>query len=161
MKKILIPTDFSKHAEHALKVAAQIARKNNGELILLHMLELPHQGSDAMGSGKNIPEIMFFKNAAIQKLEDLMDADYLDGLKVSEAVQFEMAFDGILNISKKNDVDLIVMGSHGASGYKEMFVGSNAEKVVRHSEVPVLIIKEEQDNFKVIILFLLLIFLMK
>jgi nucleotide-binding universal stress UspA family protein len=149
MKKILIPTDFSKHAEHALKVAAQIARKNNGELILLHMLELPHQGSDAMGSGKNIPEIMFFKNAAIQKLEDLMDADYLDGLKISEAVQFEMAFDGILNISKKNDVDLIVMGSHGASGYKEMFVGSNAEKVVRHSEVPVLIIKEEQGDFKV------------
>lgn len=60
-----------------------------------------------------------------------------------------MAFDGILNISKKNDVDLIVMGSHGASGYKEMFVGSNAEKVVRHSEVPVLIIKEEQGDFKV------------
>ena len=40
MKKILIPTDFSDHAEYALKVAAQIARKNNGEIILLHMLEL-------------------------------------------------------------------------------------------------------------------------
>ena len=40
MKKILIPTDFSKNAEHALKVAAQIAKKNNGEIILLHMLEL-------------------------------------------------------------------------------------------------------------------------
>lgn len=149
MKKILIPTDFSKHAEYALKVAAQIARKNDGEIILLHMLELPHEGSDAIEHGREIPEIMFFKNAAMRRLEDLMEADYLKGIKVSEAIQFEMAFDGILKISKKNDVDLIVMGSHGASGYKEMFIGSNAEKVVRNAEVPVLIIKSEVDTFKV------------
>lgn len=149
MKKILIPTDFSDHAEYALKVAAQIAKKNNGEIILLHMLELPHQASDAVGTGHDIPELMFFKNAAIRKLEDLMDEDYLDGIKVSEVIQFELAFDGILNISKKNNVDLIVMGSHGASGYKEMFIGSNAEKVVRNSDVPVLIIKKEQENFDV------------
>lgn len=149
MKKILIPTDFSDHAEYALKVAAQIAKKNNGEIILLHMLELPHEGSDAVGAGHDIPEIMFFKNAAIKRLEDLMDEEYLDGLKVSEIVQFELAFDGILNISKKNDVDLIVMGSHGASGFKEMFIGSNAEKVVRNSEIPVLIIKKEEENFEV------------
>jgi len=149
MKKILIPTDFSKHAEYALKVAAQIARKNNGEIILLHMLELPQQGSDAVGSGKELPEIMFFKNAAINRLEELMDEDYLDGIKVSEAVLFELAFEGVLKASKINDVDLVVMGSHGASGYKEMFIGSNAEKVVRNSEVPVLIIKKEQENFDV------------
>lgn len=149
MKKILIPTDFSKHAEYALRVAAQIARKNDGEIILLHMLELPHQASDAVGSGTEIPEIMFFKNAAIRRLEDLMDEDYLEGLKVSEVIQFELAFDGILKISQTNNVDLIVMGSHGASGYKEMFIGSNAEKVVRNSDVPVLIIKKEENDFKV------------
>ncbi len=149
MKKILIPTDFSQNAEYALKVAAQIAKRNNGEIILLHMLELPHESSDAVGSGTDIPEIMFFKNAAIKKLEDLMDADYLEGLKVSEIIQFEMAFDGILKISQINNVDLIVMGSHGASGYKEMFIGSNAEKVVRNSEVPVLIIKKDEGNFEV------------
>ena len=149
MKKILIPTDFSDHAEYALKVAAQIARKNNGEIILLHMLELPHQAGDAIGSGHNIPELMFFKNAAIEKLEDLMEEDYLDGITVSEVIQFEMAFDGIMKISQKNDVDLIVMGSHGANGFKEMFIGSNAEKVVRNSDVPVLIIKKEQNDFQV------------
>lgn len=149
MKKILIPTDFSKHAEYALKVAAQIARKNDGEIFLLHMLELPTQAGDAVTTGRDIPEIMFFKNAAMKRLEELMDEDYLDGLNVSEIVQFEMAFDGIMNISKKNDVDLIVMGSHGASGFKEMFIGSNAEKVVRNSEVPVLIIKNEIPEFNV------------
>lgn len=147
MKRILVPTDFSKHAEYALKVAAQIARKNNSEIILLHMLELPHQGKDALGSGHNIPEIMYFKDRAIETLDELLEADYLKGISVSEIIQFEKAFEGILSISKKNDVDFIVMGSHGASGFQEMMIGSNTEKVVRTSEVPVLVIKNETPNF--------------
>lgn len=149
MKKILVPTDFSEYAYYALKVAAQIAKKNDGEIILLHMLELPHQAGDAIGSGHDIPEIMLFKNAAINRLEDLMNDECLDGLKVSEIIQFELAFNGIMDISKKNDVDLIVMGSHGASGFKEMFIGSNAEKVVRFSDIPVLVLKREEEIFNV------------
>ena len=148
MKRILVPTDFSKHADHALRVAAQIARKNGGEIYLLHMLELPQQGSDMMHSGSDIPQIMFFKNYAIKKLEELMRADFLEGISVYEIIQFEKTFDGILNISRKNNIDLIVMGSHGASGYEEMFIGSNAEKVVRNAEVPVLVIKNEIEDFK-------------
>lgn len=149
MKKILVPTDFSKSAENALKVAAQIAKKNDGEIILLHLLEIPHQGSDAVNHGHDLPELMLFKNLAIKRLDDLMDHECLDGIKVSEVIQFEMAFDGIMNVSKVNGVDLIVMGSHGASGFKEMFVGSNAEKVVRNSQIPVLIIKKEYEDFQI------------
>ncbi len=149
MKRILVPTDFSSHAEYALKVAAQIARDNNSEIILLHMLELPTQGSDALGAGSDIPEIMFFKSKALARLESIKHEDYLQGISVLELVQFEKAFDGIIEISKKNDVDFIVMGSHGASGFKEMFIGSNTEKVVRSSEIPVLVVKNEIENFKV------------
>jgi len=149
MKKILVPTDFSDHAHYALKVAAQIAKKNGGEIILLHMLELPSQAGDAVGSGHDLPEIMLFKNLAINKLENLMDDECLDGLQVSEIIQFELAFDGIMKVSTINDIDLIVMGSHGASGFKEMFIGSNAEKVVRNSDIPVLIIKKDAGEFNV------------
>lgn len=148
MKKILVPTDFSKHAEYALRVAAQIARKNNSEIYLLHMLELPHQGNDAVSSGSAIPQIMLFKNLAINKLDNLIDSDFLVGLTVLKIIQFEKAFDGIMEISKKNNIDFVVMGSHGASGYEEMFIGSNAEKVIRSSEVPVLVIKNKTDDFK-------------
>lgn len=148
MKRILVPTDFSKHAEYALRVAAQIAKQNNCEIILLHMLELPQQAGDAIGSGHKIPEIMFFKDAAINNLENLKYADYLEGIPVSEIVIFEKTFEGVLSISKKNDIDFIVMGSHGASGFQEMFIGSNTEKVVRMSEVPVLVIKNQTDEFK-------------
>lgn len=147
MKRILVPTDFSEHAEYALRVAAEIAKENNSEIILLHMLELPHQAGDAIGSGHIIPEIMFFKDKAIGNLEELMDADFLEGINVSEVVQFEKAFEGILAVTKKNNIDFIVMGSHGASGYQEMFIGSNTEKVVRLSEVPVLVIKNKSGDF--------------
>ncbi|MBP6374552.1 MAG: universal stress protein [Flavobacterium sp.] len=147
MKKILVPTDFSQHAEYALRVAAQIAKANNSEIMLLHMLELPQQGSDALGGGSAIPEIMFFKNKAIERLEELMEADFLAGIEVSEIIQFEKAFEGILAVSKKNEVDFIVMGSHGASGFQELFIGSNTEKVVRFADVPVLVIKNETPNF--------------
>ena len=55
MKKILVPTDFSDHSEYALRVAAQIAREHDGEIYLMHMLELPNHGNDAViGSGSEI-----------------------------------------------------------------------------------------------------------
>lgn len=148
MKKILVPTDFSDHSEYALRVAAQIAREHDGEIFLMHMLELPNHGSDAvMGSKSEIPEIMFFIRKAHERFDEFKSAPYLDGISVVEAVQFEKAFDGIIKASKKHDIDLIVMGSHGASGFHEMFIGSNTEKVVRTSDVPVLVIKKEQGDF--------------
>ena len=135
MKKILVPTDFSKSAEYALKVAAQIAKKNNGEILLIHMLELPTSGNDAVSSSHDIPELMLFKNAALNKLEEIMNADFLKGINISKVIQFEMAFDGILKSGKAHTADLIVMGSHGASGFQEMFIGSNTEKVVRNTTI--------------------------
>ncbi|AXG73411.1 universal stress protein [Flavobacterium arcticum] len=154
MKKILVPTDFSEHAEHALKVAAQIARKNNGEIYLLHLLELPNHVADdgigesnAVGGSAGIPEVMFFMKKVRERFEEIVNAPYLEGIKIVEAIQFEKAFDGIMKHSKDHGIDLIVMGSHGASGFREMFIGSNTEKVVRTSSVPVLVIKKDEGEF--------------
>jgi nucleotide-binding universal stress UspA family protein len=147
MKKILVPTDFSDHAEYALKVAAQIARKNNGEIFLLHMLELPSLAADPINGGHEVPEIMFFMKKTHERFAEIKSASYLEGIEVTEAIQFEKAFEGIIGASKKHNIDLIVMGSHGASGFHEMFIGSNTEKVVRTSDVPVLVIKKEEGEF--------------
>lgn len=149
MKRILVPTDFSKHAEYALKVAAKLAKEHNAELYLIHILELPHQGNDAIAHGHDIPEVMFFKNATINKLNELAESDYLAGLNVSKVIQLDHALTGIMKAVAANNIDLIIMGSHGASGMKEMFVGSNAEKVVRNSPVPVIVIKKEQPDFSI------------
>ncbi|AVR45294.1 universal stress protein UspA [Christiangramia fulva] len=150
MKNILVPTDFSEQAEKALKVAAQLARRFGSDIYLLHMLELPLQLVDPVnGSSQNLPEAIFFMKLAHQRFSKLMAKPYLKGIKVHETVEFHRAFDGIMEISKEKKCDLIVMGSHGASGFKEMFIGSNTEKVVRHSQIPVLVIKKEIDTFKV------------
>ena len=71
MKQILVPTDFSEHAEDALKVAAQIAQKNNSEIIILHMLELPSQMNDAVLGGTSIPETMLFMKKANEMLDEI------------------------------------------------------------------------------------------
>lgn len=151
MKKILVPTDFSNEAETALKVAAQIAKKFDSEIFLLHMLELPLDlidPSSPRNSG-DLPEALFFMKLAHQRFSEVMKKDYLKGIKVHETVEFHEAFDGIMEISKKHDCDVIIMGSSGADGLKEIFIGSNTEKVVRHSEIPVLVIKKEIPIFEV------------
>lgn len=148
MKRILVPTDFSAHAENALKVAAQIAKKSNSEILLLHMLEIPSQMNDAITGAASIPEVMLFIKKANETLLKLKDKDYLKGIQVTEYVKFEKAFDGILSFSSEHKTDLIVMGSHGVSGIEEILIGSNTEKVVRLSEVPVLVIKKDTTELK-------------
>jgi nucleotide-binding universal stress UspA family protein len=149
MKKILVPTDFSTAAENALKVAAQIAKKHNSEIYLLHMLKIPMQEIDVVNTYVDVPEVMFFMKMAHKKFEDIMNSSYLDGLTVHEIVKPDGSFNGISDICKEHGITMITMGSHGASGIKEMFVGSNAEKAVRHSNVPVLVIKNKHDDFSI------------
>ena len=149
MKKILIPTDFSEQAENALKVAAQLAKKQKAEIYLLHTLELPMQKIDPLSTSQNLPEAMYFMQLAHKHFEDLLEKDYLKGLNVHEIVEFYEPFRGVYQVCKKHDIDLIVMGSSGTNSFKEMLIGSNTEKIVRTSEVPVLVVKKEHPVFKV------------
>lgn len=149
MKKILVPTDFSQEAEKALKVASQIAKKHGSEIYLLHMLEIPMQEIDTVSAKADVPEVMFFMKMAQKKFEEIKNSEYLKGVTVHEIVKPDGTFNGISEISKEHGITMITMGSHGASGLKEMFVGSNAEKVVRSSDVPVLVIKNDHDEFSV------------
>ncbi|MFT5864206.1 MAG: nucleotide-binding universal stress UspA family protein [Flavobacteriales bacterium] len=149
IKKILVPTDFSEQAENALRVAADLARKHGSEINLLHMLELPMDLVDGAygGAKSDLPEALFFMKLAHQKFETMMSASFLDGIKTYETAEFNGAFDGIMDYAKKYDTDLIVMGSHGAKGLQEFFIGSNTEKVVRNSDIPVLVIKNRHEQF--------------
>lgn len=147
IKRILVPTDFSTQAENALKVAAQVAKKNDAQIYLLHILELPlHSSGENSGPA---PEAVFFMKHAHQKFEDLLSKDYIKDLDVIETVSFDGILNGIVDTATKNNIDIIIMGSHGSSGFEELFIGSNAEKVVRTSKIPVLVIKENLDIFKI------------
>jgi nucleotide-binding universal stress UspA family protein len=151
MKNILVPIDFSVQARYAAKVATDIARLTNAKIFLLHMLELPTGIVDpsSFGNSNNTPTTLLFLKRAHEKFEDFKKLPFFKGIEVEDSVQFHKAYDGIIDESKKQYADLIVMGSKGTSGLEEMLVGSNTEKVVRNSDIPVLVIKQDVDNFKI------------
>jgi nucleotide-binding universal stress UspA family protein len=151
MKRILVPVDFSKEAEAAARVAAKIAKKTDSEIFLVHMLELPVSTIDPaeMNTISSEPQIIYFMKLAHKKFDTFKKLPFLKGIRVIETVQFKHAFSGIIDESIKNKIDLIVMGSQGASGLQEMFIGSNTEKVVRKSKIPVLVIKKNIKDFDI------------
>ena len=150
MKRILVPIDFSEQAECAARVAAKIANKINADIYLLHMLEMPETVIDAMsGSNNSTPASLLFMKKVHERFDELKGQDFFKGLNVTESVQFHKAFDGVIEESKKQHIDLVVMGSSGATGLKEIIVGSNTEKVVRHSEVPVLVVKQGSSDLEI------------
>jgi len=151
MKNILVPIDFSDQAKYAAKVATDIAKVTNSKIYLLHMLELPTGIVDpsSFGNSNNNPTTLLFLKRAYEKFEDFKKLPFFEGIEVADSVQFHKAYDGIIDESKKQSIDLIVMGSKGTSALEDMLVGSNTEKIVRNSEIPVLVIKKEIEHFKI------------
>ncbi|WP_196891095.1 universal stress protein [Aureivirga marina] len=151
MKRILVPIDFSEQSANAAKVAAKFARKTGSEIYLLHMFELPSDVIDPTNftSSETGPLKVMYMKKVHEKFEKFKQSEFFEGLTVIESVQFHRTFEGIIDASKQHEIDLIIMGSHGASGLEEFFIGSNTEKVVRNSEIPVLVIKDNNEDFEV------------
>ncbi|HUH27087.1 universal stress protein [Gelidibacter sp.] len=145
MKKIIVPIDFSKYSEYALEAAAILAKKNNAEIFALHMLEMSDAILTASNDGPK-PKMLFFLKLAQQKFDEFLSKDFLQGIKVTPIVKHSKVFSEVSEVAEEHNADLIVMGSHGVSGFTEVFVGSNTEKVVRHSKLPVLVIKQKPNN---------------
>jgi len=140
MKKIIVPIDFSEYSEYALETAANLAIKFGSELIVIHMLELSNAIISAASDSLN-EEAVFYLKLAEQKFDAFLDKPYLEGVKVTPIVKHFKVFSEVNAVATELSADLIVMGSHGTSGVKEVLVGSNTEKVVRHADIPVLVIK--------------------
>ena len=148
MKKILVPVDFSKCSEHALRVASDLAKKHNAEIIALHMMGLSGGVLTNMQTQQMLEGIYYVKLAQ-KRFKEFLDKDYLKGVRVTDSVYNYKDFSEINTVADENNVDIIIMGSHGSSGLTEVFVGSNTEKVVRHSEIPVLVVKNRHEVFEV------------
>lgn len=149
MKKILVPVDFSKPSENALKVAAELAKKNSSEVHVLHVIELAESLFGAEQFNVNDEQIIFFMKLAHKRFEKFLKQDYLKDLTVKSYVEPGSTATAIRETVSKNDIDMIVMGSSGSSGLEEIVIGSNTEKVVRYSEVPVLVVKNEIHSINI------------
>jgi nucleotide-binding universal stress UspA family protein len=145
MKKILVPIDFSDNAADALHFAIQLNEKLKGKITLLHVLEVPLSTFNAGGEmNLSHAEIVFQKQlleGTQQKLHEWADKVRSAGQEVAVKMEFGNPYKSIAKDLTDEGADWIVMGSKGASGLKEVFLGSNAERVVRHSDCPVFVIK--------------------
>jgi len=149
MKKILVPIDFSKPSEYAAKMAAEIAKKTNATIYLIHLIELP-SGVIDMGSSSHfsIPESMLYLRKTKEKVLEFKEKVFSKKIKVEYFIKINNPFEGIKKYAKKIDADLIVMGSKGHSEFEEIMIGSNTEKVVRTSNIPVITVKKDDKKFK-------------
>lgn len=160
MKKILVPTDFSKPASIAIEVAADIAKKSGAELTLLHVIE------EAVGNSMNVSgqvstdagwEEKLFNIKLIEKakkqMAKLVDDSKFDGVRLKPELRVGTPYHGMNKIITEKKVDLVVMGTSGKSDLEHMIIGSNTEKVVRTSACPVLTVhnKPASKEFKQIV----------
>ena len=142
MKKIIVPIDFSNHSEYALKAAALLSKKVDIEIYALHMLDIQEVNLSQSADFSQEKAIFFLKLAEV-RFKKFLQKDYLKGVNVIPIIKHYKVFSEINAIAKEVSADLVIMGSHGASGLKEFFMGSNTEKVIRYSDLPVLVIKND------------------
>ncbi|MDI9879905.1 universal stress protein [Flectobacillus longus] len=150
MKKILVPTDLSEISLKALDVAADLARHNGAEITLLQVKIFPSASLGTYYSmGVAVPFDTAWKGVledAQKELESVITNTKFLGLNIKAIV--EESVENFESTLLKHKADLIVMGSTGATGIKEMFGGSHSESIVRHANCPVLVIKGEQQDYQ-------------
>jgi len=146
MKNILVPTDFSDYANNACLVAINLAKKTMAEVHFFHMEKLPEEWVSQEvvdpAIAKHIDEIN-------RKLDDLVTKARHQGLNSEKWLSFSESSNEIVNQIEKNKHDFVVMGSHGIHGLEELFIGSYAQKVVRQSTVPVLVVKDLEADLQI------------
>ncbi len=146
MKKILVPIDFSEPSIEALKFAISVAKQSKGSITLLHAIDLP---VTVYGASIDMP-IYTYDIRLVEDLKKDAMAKYRKWMnkvgKGFEQVKFIVKQGPVFAVLKEyiesKRLDLVIMGTHGATGLTEFFVGSNTEKVVRFSKVPVVAIRK-------------------
>jgi len=155
MKKILVPCDFSQQAKDAFVLAMNWAAKAECEVVLLHSVTLP-MVYDATYTG------VYFDPQYIEVMQGFVASKFKEFKAIAGIphvpVALEIVYDdvahAVVEAIARYSVDLVIMGTSGSSGLSEVFIGSNTEKVVRRSSVPVLSVPKAAtlDNIRDMVL---------
>jgi nucleotide-binding universal stress UspA family protein len=141
-QRFLVPVDFSEYANQALDYALNLAGKLDARLTLLHVIQsIPLGGAD-MGVTLPYTYIQDLEAEIMQSMESYLARVTAAGLEGEMVVAHGVPFHEIVETAKTQQVDLIVMGTHGRTGLQHMLLGSVAEKVVRLAPCPVLVARQ-------------------
>ena len=148
IRRILVPLDGSRLAEMVLPEAIELAKANKGEIWLLQSVELPEYWGEEYAGMHALPSMISTEEQEIAAREYLLQsAEKLTsaGIPAQIVVTTGHAASAISDVVADNDIDLIVMSTHGRSGLSRWVFGSVAEKVVRLAECPVLLIRAQEN----------------
>jgi nucleotide-binding universal stress UspA family protein len=143
-QRILVPLDGSTRSELALPVAARIARAAGGSVVLLHVVSVIVDGRPFYVHNTSFMQAVLNDELAKAReyLVRVAHSDDLLGIKTETEATLDVVAQTILTYAQSHKIDIIVMSSHGLTGFKRWALGSVAQKVVRHSPVPVLLLRE-------------------
>ena len=144
LKRILVPIDFSKISQKALEYAVPLAKQFEAKITLLHVIEpLPYpMDLTYVSMGESFPIEPLEK-----ELNTLAKKTIEPQLLKEVIVQVGTAFEVIINVARDCEADLIVITTHGHTGLKHVFMGSTAERVVRHASCPVFVVRKCEHEF--------------
>ena len=143
MKKVLVPIDFSEESVSAFRFALDLAAQAGGMVHLLNVIRLPvlHDAAFLPIAGFERPLVQDLKDVADKKFKKLIEVFSSQQVPVQASAVTGRIQSAIIDHIKKNHIDLLVMGTKGATGMRDWAVGSHTEKMVRTSPVPVIAIK--------------------
>ena len=150
LDRILVPTDFSDFSKPAMNYACALAARFNSELHLLHVspeatMLLPE--ASALGAENLMIQAEALEQAAKTQLEELPPEGWQNGRDIVRVSKVGAPFVEIIQYAKEENIDLIVIGTHGRSGLMHLLMGSVAENIVRKAPCPVMTVKPEGHQF--------------
>jgi len=143
-QRILYATDYSKASARALDQAVALAKENDAELLVVHVIEpvSPYVTGDDYGSAELYTRLEeTAKKDAQSAMQKLMDRLQKAKIKVKSLLLTGTSHDQIIKAAKTRKADLIVIGTHGRTGLSKLFMGSVAGKVVSAAQCPVLTVR--------------------
>jgi nucleotide-binding universal stress UspA family protein len=148
INRILVPVDFSDCSRKALRYAIPLAKEHAAAITLLYVV--PKQYTTYDYGGPNMPsfEAHLFVNAE-KRLHDLLEEEVRAQVPADAIVRDGSAVEDILEAAEKLPADLIVISTHGHTGFKHILLGSVTEQVVRRAPCPVLVVREKENEFLV------------
>ncbi len=146
LKKILVPTDFSDESLKALRYALRLGAPFDAKIDLLHVVN-----TGCFGAGYaavDLPAITEqVVEASKESLAELAEREIGTAENIVREVRVGPTAQTIADVAREEEIDLIVVSTHGNTGLKRMLLGSNAENIVRHAPCPVLVVRERERDF--------------
>ncbi len=147
MRRVLVPIDFSDYSKHALRYASEFAKTFEAKMYLIYVFEPIYTGIEVEFMNGQADIENDIQRLALKELKKLTEIEI--GSDVETEILFKVGkpFVKINETASENDIDLIIISTHGQTGIKHILFGSTAEKVVRKAPCPVLTLREPTKGF--------------